>query len=578
MSPWIVIGAVVVLFPIFAYMTYETINRQKQNSIRLLLDKGAALIRSFEAGARTGMRHMRGGNFRLQHLLTETARQDDIVHLVVTDQEGTIRAHNDETRIDGMYGLDLPLEVIAAGDALHWRIVTLSSGQNVFEIYGRFLPADPHPHGRRPGMMRRMRGQRPPPFDAKPPPPRIIFVGLDMAPMEAALRADSRHALIMGLVLLLAGLAGIVLLFLAQGYRTARASLTRVKAFSDTLVAHMPMGVITVDAAHQVTSLNHLAESLLALKPDRVVGQPMHAVLPQTLCRVFKAVVGRQTALEDEVDCPLPSQRSVPLLVSASALQDESNGLLGYVLLFKDQSEIQDLRLQVARNRRLAAIGRLAAGVAHEIRNPLSSIKGFATYFKERYQDVPQDQQTADIMIQEVDRLNRVVGQLLEFARPIKLTLKATDVQGVVEKALQLIAHQAETKTIRIDRDFTANAPRVALDADRINQVLLNLFINAFDAMAAGGTLGVSIAPEAAGDYLALRVTDTGCGIAAEDIGQVLEPYFTTKPTGTGLGLAIAHNIVKAHQGDIRLRSTVGQGTEVIVLLPLATVQDNPPN
>ncbi|NJL60094.1 MAG: histidine kinase, partial [Desulfobacteraceae bacterium] len=146
-------------------------------------------------------------------------------------------------------------------------------------------------------------------------------------------------------------------------------------------------------------------------------------------------------------------------------------------------SEIRELRKEVHKNQRLASLGLLAAGVAHEIRNPLSSVKGFATYFKERYQHIPEDQYIADIMIQEVDRLNRVVTQLLEFARPIKLFTKPTCINTLVRDSLKLIERQAREKNIGIETRFLSQPERVGIDSDKISQVLLNLYLNAIEAM-----------------------------------------------------------------------------------------------
>jgi two-component system sensor histidine kinase HydH len=212
-------------------------------------------------------------------------------------------------------------------------------------------------------------------------------------------------------------------------------------------------------------------------------------------------------------------------------------------------------------------VGRLAAGVAHEIRNPLSSIKGFATYFKERYPDRPEDQQTADIMIQEVDRLNRVVGQLLEFARPISIEPKLIHLEALLNDAVRLIEDRAAEKNIVVKTRKTAQIDTAWGDADRINQILLNLFLNAIDAMENGGELKVEISSDDNGE-ICIAVSDTGCGISPQHLSRVFDPYFTTKSSGTGLGLAIAHNIAEAMGGRIFVESLKNRGTTFKVILP----------
>jgi two-component system sensor histidine kinase HydH len=241
------------------------------------------------------------------------------------------------------------------------------------------------------------------------------------------------------------------------------------------------------------------------------------------------------------------------------------------VLLLKDLQEVYALRREIHRNQRLASVGRLAAGVAHEVRNPLSSIKGFATYFKERYREKPEDQQIAGIMIQEIDRLNRVIGQLLDFARPIKVAAKTVAVPQLVADSLKLVEARAKEKAIGIETTIVPQLLTVCLDPDRIKQVLLNLYLNALDAMEAGGRLSVSAAAEDHDRWIVFRVSDTGHGISKENQSQIFDPYYTTKSTGTGLGLAIAHNIVDAHGGRIEVVSTAGEGTTVTVRIPKAS-------
>ncbi|HNR51189.1 MAG TPA: ATP-binding protein [Deltaproteobacteria bacterium] len=221
------------------------------------------------------------------------------------------------------------------------------------------------------------------------------------------------------------------------------------------------------------------------------------------------------------------------------------------------------------RKERLASLGSLAAGVAHEIRNPLSSIKGFATYFKERYKDVPEDKDTAEIMIREVDRLNRVIGQLLEFARPMNVQQRTIDVNGILRHSLGMIRKQAASQGITIDAQDLADEPVYAyIDQDRIGQVLLNVYLNAVEAMANGGVLKIWIERDEVNDTIAINVSDTGCGIPGADIGRVFDPYFTTKQSGTGLGLAIVHKIVEAHGGQVKIASTEEKGTTVSLILP----------
>jgi two-component system sensor histidine kinase HydH len=571
---WALIGAVAVLLPLFTFMTMASINRQQEKSIQLLLEKGAALIRSFEAGTRTGMMGMHRGGFQLQQLLTETAQQPDIVHLLVAGAAGEIIAHNNLKLVGTSYDNNVDLKKITEIKTLQWRILDYPDGTRVFEVYRKFTPTE-RPMGWMHGsgiMRRRMQqfsDEREKLNRSIDDSAKIIFVGLDMTAIEEAHRADIRHAVIMGLILLLVGIAGITLLFLFQSYRATRASLSRIKAFSDNVVENMPIGLIALDDRQRIAAFNHTAESLMQLSFHEVMGKAADQVLPPELCAEINFPEIEDQVIEKEIDCTVGNGHIVALEIGASLLADESGTHLGYVILFKDLTEVRALRHEIERSRRLASVGRLAAGVAHEIRNPLSSIKGFATYFKQRYQDVPEDQQTANIMIQEVDRLNRVVSQLLEFARPVSVSPKPTSFADLVTDSVKLIQQQAQDKQITINTRNSAKVDEIIIDSDRINQVLLNLYLNAIEAMEPGGKLRIEISDSKANGGLNIQVSDTGNGIPAEDLPKIFDPYFTTKSSGTGLGLAIAHNIVEAMGGTLEVKSEADVGTTVTLTLPM---------
>ena len=241
------------------------------------------------------------------------------------------------------------------------------------------------------------------------------------------------------------------------------------------------------------------------------------------------------------------------------------------------------LSQEIIRNQRLASIGRVAAGVAHEVRNPLSSIKGFATYLQQRSPDNPEDQEMSQILIQEVDRLNKVITQLLEVARPVSISGETTLMHDFIKDTLKLIEKKAAEHRVQIEVDLSHEIREAHIDRDRMKQVMLNLYLNALDVMPENGRLKVILSKrvdpitpghdtgaEMNREFLEIQVVDSGKGIAPIDLPHVFDPYFTTKNTGTGLGLAIVYNIIKAHGGKIKAESKPGLGSTVTVLLPLS--------
>lgn len=226
------------------------------------------------------------------------------------------------------------------------------------------------------------------------------------------------------------------------------------------------------------------------------------------------------------------------------------------------------LQEATARKEKLAAIGHLAAGVAHEIRNPLSSIKGLAKYFAERTPPDGEAHQLAQVMAKEADRLNRVVSELLELVRPAHLKYQSVDLNEVITHSLQLVSQDAASRAITLQFTAQPALSRIQADADRLKQVLLNLYLNAIHAIGRDGVITVSVR-ECGDGRVKASVADSGKGMTAEQLQAIFTPYFTTKADGTGLGLAVVQNIVEQHGGTIHAESSPGKGALFTLYLPV---------
>ncbi|HVN72070.1 MAG TPA: ATP-binding protein [Desulfomonilia bacterium] len=559
-------GSLVVMVPIFIFTTMESISTQRKNMYHMLSEKGDALIRSFEAGTRTGMMGMGWSGAQVQRLIMETAEEPDILYILITDRTGKIVAHNQPGNIGKVYGLDV--DQARLSHVLMWRVIKDSKGRQVFEVYRRFHPS-------RSGMviLKRKRPQRDwfyphmlPGVDR--PPIQSIFVGLNMQPVEQIISESIKQRIFLAVILSMYGLLGIVSIVIVQNYRSTKASLSRIKAFSDTLVDNMPIGLIFINDEGNLVTLNDVSERLLMVSTADIVGKKAEEALPEQITDLIEEIHNPHDIAVRDLRIPL-HDRVMVYESSASFLTDEDNNFLGHIVLLRDITEIEHLKREMERKERLAAIGSLAAGVAHEIRNPLSSIKGFAIYFKERYRDVPEDQRIAGIMVGEVERLNRAISQLLDLSRPMDLKRKTTSLVELINRSLEMIEKQAVGKNIVIDRSGLGTDPCYAeVDPDKVGQVLLNLFINALDSMSEGGTLAVAVRYDDKSSRYVVQLSDTGHGISPDDLPHIFDPYFTTKQTGTGLGLAIVHKIMEAHEGEIKIESKPGMGTMVSLSMP----------
>jgi signal transduction histidine kinase len=237
------------------------------------------------------------------------------------------------------------------------------------------------------------------------------------------------------------------------------------------------------------------------------------------------------------------------------------------------QARAENVRLLdgLRRSDRLATLGRVAAAMAHELRNPLSSIRGFGQLFRKHAvtEKDPTLRQYADMIVGEVDRLNGVITTMLKFSRPIEVRCEPSDVRSVINHLLRLVHADAKHRNITLCSHVASDVPPVMMDTNLMTQALLNLLINALDAMPQGGNLTIDVTRTAT-QRVSIAVRDTGTGFSREHLSQIFQPYFTTKPTGTGLGLATVDKIVAEHGGRIRVESALGKGTVFYIELPLA--------
>jgi len=586
-SPWMIISAAAILLVVVVTLAVSNYNREKHYMSQILLEKGSALIKSFEAGTRTGMRAMGWGENQIQYLLRELAEQADVLYIAVTDKNGRILAHSDPAQVGGQFPAEFGEDSPGPEQSANWRLTTAENGLPAFEVYRFFNPfAGRSGHMRQMGRMGHMGHMRQAEPRGDSPAQRgpwcapgnfeknrqIIFIGFDRTPFIEARQQDLRNTAIISSVLLMLGFAGFMSVFAVQNYRATRRRLQDTSAIADEVVASLPVGLMVMDGAGRIIMQNPAAESITGLAANQVRGIQAASILPENMAELISADESGGRVIEREMECRFGKTEPVPLSVSAARIVNEDGGVVGNLIIFRDLTEIKALQEAMQRKEKLAAVGDLAAGIAHEIRNPLSSVKGMATYFKNKSANDSEARAAAEVMVQETDRLNRVINELLEFARPSRIDARPTDVNTVLEHSVRLIRQDAENQNIRLELFKGENLPLADIDSDRFIQCLLNLYLNAIQAMESGGKLTVQ-SSRGAKNEIVIRISDTGPGIAQENLSQVFDPYFTTKSTGTGLGLAIVHKIVENHEGHITVKSTTGKGAVFTIVLPASRNQ-----
>jgi two-component system, NtrC family, nitrogen regulation sensor histidine kinase GlnL len=351
----------------------------------------------------------------------------------------------------------------------------------------------------------------------------------------------------------------------------------------EQILAGLEDGIITVDRDGKISYFNEAAEMLTELSSSQALQKPVGQLFRREhwlIEQVMKSQPPRQESTRGEGDLLTRWGHKVPVSLMVSPLQDRHGNFLGSVLVLRDLKHRKELEEDLQRADRLGIVGTLAAGLAHEIRNPLGGIRGAAQLLKRALDHDSSLLEYANIMIREVDRVDKLIEQLLDLARPAKLELTAVNIHEVLEDVLLLETHTAEAPPIAVKKRFDPSLPPIRGDREQLTQVFLNLVKNAFQAMPRGGFLTVATRLETdfhirgqgtdRSRWIWVDIEDEGVGIKEEDLPHIFSPFFTTKNNGIGLGLAICYRIVKEHGGLIRVESIVGKGTTFRISLVVA--------
>ncbi|MDF2501974.1 MAG: signal transduction histidine kinase, nitrogen specific, NtrB [Anaerosporomusa subterranea] len=348
-------------------------------------------------------------------------------------------------------------------------------------------------------------------------------------------------------------------------------ALGNARTLSENIMDSIGDGVISVDTVGKITAFNRAAETLTGYAAVEAIGKHYGDLFAEDASfhsRLLDTLQTGQAHFEGMMEYPVKNKK-LWISVTSSVLKDIDGNILGAVTVFKDLTERKQLEDQVSHADRLAILGELMAGVAHEIRNPLTSIKGFLQYFQnagsaeERAQYLP-------MLIGEVDRMNRIIETMLYFSRPCQKVVVQTDVTLVLQETLFLVQSRAKSHGVRFEVAIEPNVPLVNLDGEQFKQVFLNLLINSLQAIDHEGKITVSAQYLPDTDEVEMTFADTGPGIPHDIREKVFDPFFTTKQAGTGLGLAVTQRIVIAQGGTIDIGDNPGGGALIRIVIPRA--------
>jgi two-component system sensor histidine kinase HydH len=559
-----IVAVVFLLLVLISISTYRNLNREKTMALHFLHRQGVTLLRSIEASARTGMKTLMWQEVSLGKLMQETAKDKDVAYVYLVDAHGTIAHHSDPSK-EGITSAWKP--EVADSEQVATQIKKSPDGAQIYELAKLFSPMyEPSmTHSSNNllgyGQIRSSHSHR----------GDIIVLGMNMMVLDEARRADIQHAFIMAATILVLGSGALFFIFVIQNYYLVNKTLKQTKDYTRQVVANMANGLLSIDQKGKIASYNLMALELLGLKESEAKGMDLKKVIDFTASGIQETLTHCASVLEYEIYHQRQSGESVSLSLSATPIQENPGNCEGAVIVLRDLSEIKQLEEKVRRSEKLAAIGELAAGVAHEIRNPLSSIKGFAQFLRRALEDRPQEKEYAETMVSEVDRINTVVTDLLTFARPMEAERAPTDVTELVEHSMRLVENDARAKNVQIQTQIS-DLSMLPVDSNQITQALLNLLLNALEAVGPGGHIIVGAEFNASSACLNMWVEDNGPGISPEQKLKIFEPFFTTREKGSGLGLSIVHKIAENHNGEIRLESPIAgkiYGSRFTLMIPL---------
>lgn len=356
-------------------------------------------------------------------------------------------------------------------------------------------------------------------------------------------------------------------------------SLTK---YLNSLLRSIHSGVIAVNLKGEISTINKAAEKILKLNASDVMGKRVETIFKNsddsTPLLLLALERGKNCI---DVERKIETNQGVLKWIesSVSLIKDANENTIGAVEVFRDLSEIRELEMRLRNADKLAAIGAMAACIAHEIRNPLNGIEGFSALLARDFEDSDPRKKLVKNIIQGTKNLNKTVTELLVFARPLRLKTKNTSVSEILDRTLFFVIEDMKQKginNVHIRKDYNLDMDLLMCDPEKLQQAFLNLCLNGIQSMVCGGDLTIFtrvLGDDAYGD-IQVGIRDTGTGIKKEVVHKIFYPFFTTKQEGTGLGLAIVNRIIEAHNGKIYVESIEGKGTTFYINLPRSCSSD----
>ncbi|MGE2763725.1 two-component system sensor histidine kinase AtoS [Escherichia coli] len=355
---------------------------------------------------------------------------------------------------------------------------------------------------------------------------------------------------------------------ISQSVNNLAQALRETRTLNDLIIENAADGVIAIDRQGDVTTMNPAAEVITGYQRHELVGQPYSMLFDNT--QFYSPVLDTLEHGTEHValEISFPGRdRTIELSVTTSRIHNTHGEMIGALVIFSDLTARKETQRRMAQAERLATLGELMAGVAHEVRNPLTAIRGYVQILRQQTSD-PIHQEYLSVVLKEIDSINKVIQQLLDFSRPRHSQWQQVSLNALIEETLVLVQTAGVQARVDFISELDNELSPIIADRELLKQVLLNILINAVQAISARGKIRIRTW-QYSDSQQAISIEDNGCGIDLSLQKKIFDPFFTTKASGTGLGLALSQRIINAHQGDIRVASLLGYGATFTLILPI---------
>lgn len=530
----------------------HAMNEESERMLYILQVRANSLAAALEGAHRFMGRHR--GN--LSSLMAEIGRQPGVAWLALASPDGRILQDSNPELAGTILYTPSEMAQLEPGIQLQGRFSI--DEPDIYETWKIFAPARLQRH------------------DHQDESGNIIFVALNAAGYKAALQAYRFHLWLLASLGSAIFLIALALVYYIRNYLSSSRKLRDTEAMARQVIQSYPAALITTDLTGKIIFRNSQTSEILA---SQRASDNLGDWGGLNWKDLLSELASGDRILERELEVIQPSGRRVPVNLSAGVVVDGGGKPAGYVLAFADIQEIKRLKHKLAESQRLSSMGKLASGLAHEIRNPLSSICGYACYLEQKLANDQLAAATARLLVEETGRINNVLTDLLSLSKEPSLNMKQQPLADILTKAVLVARPDADARQVCLSLSQPDDLS-VYADKDKLLQALLNLLLNAIQATAYGGEVKLSADPLAPhspdipgelnpdGAFWRIQVKDTGTGLTEKELSQIFTPYFTTRAKGTGLGLTIARQIIEAHGGIISVTSRRGQGSVFSIFIP----------